>query len=77
MVFLQVAMSWLRYFCNDSNKESDKVLASSSAHEPFLAKHQKTILKRRKSIKDYINYGFFHPKGEEENSYPPAQCMFC
>ena len=27
--------------------------------------------------KDYINYEFFRPKGKEENSYPPAQCMFC
>ena len=77
LVFLQIAMSLLKYFRNDRNKEPDEVPASSSAHEPFLVKRQKTIQKRRKWNEDYINYGFFHPKGEEENSYSPAQCMFC
>ena len=75
--FLEVAMSLLKYFRNDSNKESDEVPTSSSAHEPISAKRQKTIPKRRKWNEDYINYGFFRPKGEEANSYPPAQCMFC
>ena len=70
-------MSLLKYFCNDSNKESDEVPASSSTHKSFPAKRQKTISKRRKWNKDYINYGFFCPKGEKENSYPPTQCMFC
>ena len=77
LVFLQVAMSLVKYFRNDRNKETDEIPASSSAHEPFFAKRQKTLLKRRKSNKNYINYQFFCPKGEEENSYPPAQCMFC
>ena len=77
LVFLQVAMSLLKCFRNDSHKESDKVPASSSAHEPFPAKRQKTIPKRRKWNEDNINYEFFRPKHEEENSYPPAQCMFC
>ena len=70
-------MSLLKYFRNDSNKESDEVPASSSAHEPFPAKRQNTIPKRRKCNEDNINYVFFRPKSEEENSYPPAQCMFC
>ena len=68
-------MSLLKCFCNDSNKESDKVPASSSAHEPFPAKRQKPIPKRRKWNEDYINYEFFRPKGKEENSYSPAQCL--
>ena len=72
--FLQVAMSLLKYFCNDSSKE---VPAPSSAHKPFPAKRQKTIPKRRKWNEDYINYGFFRPKGKKENSYSPVQCMFC
>ena len=75
LVFLQVAMSLLKCFCIDSNKESDEVPASSSAHVPFPAKRQKTIPKKRKWNEDYINYEFFRPEGEEENSYPPAQCL--
>ena len=70
-VFLQVAMSLLNTFAMIA------MPASSSAHEPFPAKCQKTIPKRRKWNEDYINYEFFRPKGEEKNSYPPAQCMFC
>ena len=46
--FLQIAMSLLKYFRNDRNKESDEVPASSSAHEPFPPKRQKTIPKKRK-----------------------------
>ena len=70
-------MSLLKYFRNDSNKESDEVPASSSAHDPISVKRQKTTPKRRKWNEEYINYGFFRPKDEEANSYPPAQCMFC
>ena len=55
-------------------KKFDEVPASSSAHEPFSAKRQKTIPKRRKWNKDYINYGVFCSKNEEENNYSPAQC---
>ena len=70
-------MSLRKYLRNDSNKESNEVPASSSAHEPISAKRQKTIPKRRKWKEDYINHRFFRPKGEEANSYPSAQCMFC
>ena len=70
-------MSLFKYFRNDSNKESDEVPASSSAHEPISAKRQKTMQKRRKWNEDYINYEFFRLKVEEANRYPPAQCMFC
>ena len=65
-------MSLLKYFLNDSNKESNEVPASSSAHEPISAKRQKKIPKGRKRDEDYINYGFFCLKGEEASSYPPA-----
>ena len=33
--FLQVAMSLIKYFCNNSNKESNEAPASSSADEPI------------------------------------------
>ena len=51
-----------KFFRNDSKKESDKVPASSSAHEPFPVKRQKTIPKRRKWNEDYNKYGFFVQK---------------
>ena len=57
--------------------KSNEVPASSSAHEAFPTKRQKTISKRRKWNEDYINYGFFRSKGEEKKSIYPAQCMSC
>ena len=63
-------MNLLKYFRNDSNKKSDEVPASSSAHEPFPAKRQKTIPKGTKW--NEMTYEFFRPNDEEENSYLPA-----
>ena len=74
-------MSLLKYFSNESRKESgpDTALASPSANEVELqpAKRQKIISKRRKWNEDFINYGFRRPIGEEENLYSSAQCLFC
>jgi len=72
-------MSLLKYFCNDidSNKESEVAPATSSANALLPSKRRKTTLKRRKWNDDYLNYGFRRPIGEEENSYPSDQCLFC
>ena len=73
--FLQVAMSLIKYFRNNSNKESNEAPASSSADEPICAKRWKTIPKRIKWNEDYIYCRFFRPKGEEANSYhQPSVC---
>ena len=74
-------MSLLKYFSNESRRESnpDTALASPSANEVGLqpAKRQKITSKRRKWNEDFINYGFRRPIGEENNLYSSAQCLFC